>query len=126
MSISLSERSESNPVSKDQSTPHQISRLASKLLPLIARKKATQKYAARAGASFFYELGKGWETKVLEQDNDILKVYTSREMEQAFKDPRTKTILIPKDAAITKTVALRICSRNGLSKTIFYEAVDHE
>ena len=101
-----------------------VSVLARKLLPILARRKATQKYYSQASASYFYELGSGWETKILEQDNEILKVYTSREMEQAFQDPKTKTILIPKDAAITKTVALRICSRNGLSKTIFYEAAD--
>lgn len=101
--------------------PDSVKGLASKLLPIVARKKAANNLPVNAGGSFFYELGKGWETDILRKDNDVCTVTNVFELEDAFTDQRIKTILIPHNASITKTIALRVCRRHGQGKTVFYE-----
>ncbi len=108
-----------NAVNKEASGP--MAKLTAQLLPVIARKKAACNLPKNAGSSFFYEIEKGWEADVLRQDEDVCVAKNTLELEDAFLDQKVKTILIPYDASITQTVALRVCRRHGLGKTIFYE-----
>jgi len=103
-----------------------VNDLTAKLLPVIARKKAASNFPTHAGASFFYELEGGWETRILEKDSEVCKVRSALQLEEAFADPKVKTILIPGDAGITRTVAMRICERHGLGKTVFFEVSQNE
>ena len=96
------------------------------LLPGIARQQAARTFPTRAGFSFFYELDGGWETRILMEDAEVRKVYTSRELEDAFVDTHVKIIFIPAASAVTRTVALRVCRRHGAGKTVFYEGKDNE
>lgn len=100
--------------------------LAAALLPHAARQRAARAFPTRAGFSFFYELDGGWETRILQDDPDVCKAHTARELEEAFTDENVKIIFIPKTSAITKNVALRVCRRHGAGKTVFYEGKDNE
>jgi hypothetical protein len=75
----------------------------------------------RAGASFFFEVKGGWEVRALADDENVRKVYTTTGLEDAFHDQTVRTILVPRDASITKNVVLRVCSRHGHGKTVFFE-----
>lgn len=99
---------------------------AEALLPHVARQRAARTFPTRAGFSFFYELGGGWETRILQDDPEVCKARTARDLEDAFTDGRVKIIFIPKTAAVTKNVALRVCRRHGAGKTVFYEGKDNE
>lgn len=100
--------------------------LAEGLLPVIARKKIAAGIPVYAGSSFFYEVGRGWESEVLRTDSSVTQARDTLALEEAFMNPAVKAILIPEGSAISKTVALRICRRHGLGKTVFYEVNDHE
>jgi hypothetical protein len=102
------------------------SETVAKLLPEAARRKAAENFPSLAGASFFYEIGSGWETRILEQDGEVKKVQTVLQLEDAFADLAVKTILTPKSAGITRTAAIRVCKRYGQDKTVFFERPDHE
>lgn len=96
------------------------------LLPYAARQRAARTFPTRAGFSFFYELGGGWETRILQDDPEVCKARTARDLEEAFMDEKIKIIFIPKVSAVTKSVALRVCRRHGAGKTVFYEGKDDE
>lgn len=75
----------------------------------------------RAGASFFFEVKSGWELRALADDENVRKVYTTTGLEDAFHDQTVRTILVPRDASISKNVVLRVCGRHGHGKTVFFE-----
>ena len=95
------------------------------LLAYVARRGAARGFPVIAGTSYFYEVQAGWESRVLREDSRILKVYTTFELEDAFASRSGDTILVPIGAAITKTVAQRVCRRHGEGKTVFYEVFDN-
>lgn len=103
-----------------------IASMAADLLPIIARKRAACNFPIQAGGSYFYDVPSGWQTDALRVDREVRVVRNSFELEDAFVDPATHMVLIPQDASITKTVALRVCRRHGQGKTIFYEVSGHE
>lgn len=111
---------------KREDVTRAVERMSAGLLPVVARKKAADVLPVNAGSSFFYEVVRGWETKILKQDEKIYKVRDTMQLEEAFIDTKVRTILIPFDASITKTVALRVCRRHGQGKTIFYEVEENE
>jgi hypothetical protein len=92
-----------------------------RVVSFLARKKLVSSSWGLAGSSYFYETVPGWETKVLEQDNDVQTVETAHEMRLAFHNPKIKTIFIPKYSSISKNIALHICRDYGVRKTIFFE-----
>jgi hypothetical protein len=96
------------------------------LLALIARRRATAGPARHEGGSMLYETGPGWEAAIIARDPAVRRVTTSFALEEAFADPAAATIFIPRGAAITLTVARRVCSRHGLGKTVFYEGDNDE
>ena len=96
------------------------------LLALIARRRATAGPAHHEGGSMLYETGPGWEAAIVARDPAVRRVMTSFALEEAFEDTSVATIFIPRGAAITLTVARRVCSRHGLGKTVFYEGESDE
>ncbi len=106
--------------------PGVIAKLAAGMLPVMARKRATKTFPVHSGASFFYELDSGWETRILEQDDDVRTVRSTLDLEDAFSDEKVKTILIPDNSSITRHVAMRVSRRHGQGKTVFYEVNESE
>ncbi|MBU0858439.1 MAG: hypothetical protein KJ667_00745 [Alphaproteobacteria bacterium] len=96
------------------------------LLAMIARRHATSGAAHREGSSILYEIGPGWEAAIMARDPAVRRVTTTFALEDAFMDPSVSTILIPHPAAITLTVARRICGRHGMAKTVFFEGGQDE
>jgi hypothetical protein len=99
--------------------------LAARLLPEVARAKAAAKFPLHVGATHFYEVGPGWETRILENDAAVCKTHDSFELEEAFSNPDVSTILIPGGASVSRAVALQICTRHSQAKTVFFEEGDH-
>lgn len=108
---------------RDVSSPEAF---AKRLTPVLARRTAASSVPERAGSSFFYELGQGWETRILLQDSEVRKAYTALALEELFMDDRAKVIFIPRASSVTRVVALRICRRHGAGKTVFYEVKGNE
>lgn len=77
----------------------------------------------QVGASFFFDTQNDWEVQALADDVTVRTVYTVSGFEDAFHDKTVRTIFIPRDSSVTKHVAMRVCSRYGLSKTVFFEVV---
>lgn len=95
-------------------------------LRLLARRRATAGMAHIAGATSLYEVAPGWEAGVLADDPAVCRVENSFAFEEALLDTGVATIFIPASAAITLTVARRICARHGMGKTVFYEGGKNE
>ena len=112
-------------INSDDLVSASVEDIASKLLPIIARRKMARNIPVNAGASFFYEVDAGWETSLHRNDNDISTVTNIRELEAAFIDPIVKTILIPAGSAVSRAFVLRVCRRHGRGKTVFYESVNN-
>ncbi len=95
------------------------------LRQMISRRRETALIPARepqrAGASFFFEVKSGWEARTLADDENVRKVYTASGLEDAFHDQTVRTILVPRDASVTRNAAMRVCSRHGHGKTVFFE-----
>lgn len=105
----------------------QMPDITDRILPAVIRKQASAaSFPARAGASCLYELDSGWATRILEDDDAVVKVRSALELEDAFTDESVKTILIPADAVLTRTIVMRVCQRHGAGKTVFFEVSDHE
>ena len=94
-----------------------------KLLRLMERHREAVVEPQRVGASFFFEVRNGWEVRALVDDLNVRKVYTASGLEDAFHDQTVRTILVPQDATITRTIAMRVCARHGRGKTVFFEIV---
>ncbi len=92
-----------------------------KLLRMMVRHRESIVEPQRVGASFFFEVRNGWEVRALVDDLNVRKVYTASGLEDAFHDQTVRTILIPQDAAVNRTVAMRVCARHGQGKTVFLE-----
>lgn len=88
---------------------------------MVARRRETALEPQRVGASFFFEVQGGWEVRALVDDVNVRKVYTLSGLEDAFHDQTVRTILIPLDASVGRTAAMRVCSRHGHGKTVFFE-----
>jgi|JI10StandDraft_1071094.scaffolds.fasta_scaffold07652_13 hypothetical protein len=107
-------------IARDEADPLQ------KDLRLSGRRKATSMAMEprQVGASFFFEVRSGWEVQALSDDSGVRKVYTASGLEDAFHDKTVRTVLIPCDATLNRTVAMRVCRRHGDGKTVFYEIRD--
>lgn len=114
-----------DPLSDDESAKSQ-----DELLRMIARRRETSYQTAiepqRVGASFFFEVKGGWEVRALVDDLNVRKVYTASGLEDAFHDKTVRTILIPRDSNVNRNIALRVCSRHGEGKTVFFEMLPPE
>ncbi|MCK5295279.1 MAG: hypothetical protein KAJ75_00185 [Alphaproteobacteria bacterium] len=95
-------------------------RLVNELTPRLARQKAL----ARPVGMDIYLVTENWEVKVFEEDENIKKAESCMQLEECIKDPKTETIFIPENAAITKEKLFEIVERNSLKKTIFWEKDD--
>lgn len=95
--------------------------LQQELLRMVARRRETATEPQRYGASFFFEVRSGWEVRALADDPGVRQAFTPTGLEDAFHDKTVRTILIPCDASISRTIAIRICSRHGEGKTVFFE-----
>ena len=91
------------------------------LMRMVARRRETALEPQRIGASFFFEVKGGWEVRALVDDLNVRKVYTISGLGVAFHEQTGRTILIPHDSSVTKTAAIRVCSRHGQGKTVFFE-----
>ena len=91
------------------------------LMRMVARRRETALAPQRVGASFFFEVDGGWEVRALVDDLNVRKVYTLSGLEDAFHDQTVRTILITSDSAVDRNTAVRVCSRHGQGKTVFFE-----
>lgn len=95
-------------------------------MPLLARSKAATLVPTKCGHSYFYEIQSGWEARVMEKDDDISKALSSFDLEQAFMRTDIKRILIPRGANLAKELALKICERQPVGKTVYFERKNDE
>lgn len=91
------------------------------LLHMVARRHKAEGAPQQVGASFFFEVKPGWEVRALSDDLNVRKVFTVSGLEDAFHDKTVRTVLIPRDAAVGRNTALRVCRRHGEGKTVFFE-----
>lgn len=112
--------------SSDASAPAAATGDHDELLRKIARQRVTAGPSHREGGNTLYEIPAGWESAVIAKDPAVRCANTSFELEDALADPAVATILVPRNAALTFTVARRVCARHGMEKTIFFEGGDNE
>jgi hypothetical protein len=105
---------------------HDEADFVSAMLRQIAGKKLTVQSPLVSGASHFYEVAGGWETDIFKGSRNVKLVMNVRDLEDAFLDTGVRTIFIPRQASVTRNVALRVCRRHGQGKSVFFEVENHE
>lgn len=93
-----------------------------RLMSILARSKTAIQAPEKFGKCFFYQIEDSWEARVMERDEDICKVATAADLEQAFLRKNIKRILIPRGAYLTKEIAQKICEKQSEGKTIYFES----
>ena len=71
--------------------------------------------------SRLFTVEQGWESTVISGDKGVLVADTLLTLESALRDPESKVIFIPIDAAMTESDIEKLCQRNAITKTLFKE-----
>lgn len=94
-----------------------------KVASYVARQQVMEgSKLASVGGSNIYLTKAGWECEQIKADPNVTKVISVLQLEAAVQDPNIATIFVPTASALTLDMAERVLARNGLDKTLFWEA----
>lgn len=88
------------------------------LIPLVVRLQGS-KLGTVAGSEIF-SVASGWPAEQLQKEAEVMTVKTPTQLEMAVQDANVHTIFVPR-YAFGMLMLERVLSRNGLTKTIFWE-----
>ncbi len=71
--------------------------------------------------SRLYEVECGWESFMMESDQEAIQVTSRRGFEDAIRNPDCNLVFVSREAALTLEIIETTCQRYGITKTIFQE-----